>query len=110
MDKIVLKDDLLQQLVEGNGHKLLKDIKRPITAIQEDLSLPYLFEILVQKNNHLSMVVDEYGMIQGLVTMEDLIETLLGSEIMDESDHISDLQKFAREQWKRRSKQFGIEE
>jgi len=106
----LLKDDLLQQLVEGNGHKLLKDIKRPITAIQEDLSLPYLFEILVQKNNHLSMVVDEYGMIQGLVTMEDLIETLLGSEIMDESDHISDLQKFAREQWKRRSKQFGIEE
>lgn len=106
----LLKDDLLLNLVEGNGHKKLKDIKRPISAVQEDLSLPFLFEKLVQKNNHLSIVVDDYGMIQGLVTMEDLIETLFGREIMDESDNITDLQAYAREQWKKRAKNLGMEE
>ena len=106
----LLKDDLLLNLVEGNGHKKLKDIKRPISAVREDLSLPFLFEKLVQKNNHLSIVVDDYGMIQGLVTMEDLIETLFGREIMDESDNITDLQAYAREQWKKRAKNLGMEE
>lgn len=106
----LLKDDLLYHLVEGNGHKKLKDIKRPISAVQEDLSLPYLFEKLVQKNNHMSIVVDGYGMIQGLVTMEDLIETLFGREILDESDSITDLQEYAREQWKKRAKNLGLEE
>ncbi len=106
----LLKDDLLLNLVEGNGYKKLKDIKRPISAVQEDLSLPFLFEKLVQKNNHLSIVVDDYGMIQGLVTMEDLIETLFGREIMDESDNITDLQAYAREQWKKRAKNLGMEE
>lgn len=105
----LLKDDLLQQLVEGNGHKKLKDIKRPITAVLRDLTLPFLFEKLVQKNNHMSIVVDEYGMIQGLVTMEDLIETLFGREIMDESDNITDLQAYAREQWEKRAKDLGLE-
>lgn len=105
----LLKDDLLQQLVEGNGHKKLKDIKRPITAVLKGLTLPFLFEKLVQKNNHQSIVVDEYGMIQGLVTMEDLIETLFGREIMDESDNITDLQAYAREQWEKKSKDFDID-
>lgn len=106
----LLKDDLLQQLVEGNGHKQLRDIKHEITAVQEELTLPHLFEKLVQKNNHMCIVVDDYGMIQGLVTMEDLIETLFGREIMDESDNVSDLQAYAREQWKKRAKNLGIEE
>ena len=106
----LLKDDLLQQLVEGNGHKQLKDIKREITAVNGDLSLPYLFEKLVQKSNHMCIVVDEYGMLQGLVTMEDLIETLFGREILDESDSVSDLQAYAREQWQKRAKRLGIEE
>ena len=105
----LLKDDLLQQLVEGNGHKKLKEIKHDITAVQEDLTLPYLFERLVQKNNHLSIVVDEYGILQGLVTIEDLIETLFGREILDETDSVADLQAYAREQWKKRSRNFGIE-
>ena len=105
----LLKDDLLQQLVEGHGEKKLKDIKREISAVDEELSLPYLFEKLVQKNNHMSIVVDQYGMLQGLVTMEDLIETLFGREIMDETDNVGDLQAYAREQWKKRAKNYGLD-
>lgn len=106
----LLKDDLLQQLVEGHGEKKLKDIKHEISVVKEDLALPYLFEKLVQKNNHLSIVVDGYGMIQGLVTMEDLIETLFGREIMDETDSVQDLQAYAREQWQKRAKHLGVDE
>lgn len=106
----LLKDDLLYHLVEGNGQMKLKDIKREISIVKETLTLPFLFETLVQKNNHMSIVVDDYGMIQGLVTMEDLIETLFGREIMDESDKVSDLQAYAREKWQKRAKNLGIED
>ena len=107
---VLLKDDLLQQLVEGNGDKKLQEIKREITAVDGETPLPLLFETLVHKSKHMCIVVDEYGMLQGLVTMEDLIETLFGREILDETDSISDLQAYAREQWKKRAQRLGIDE
>ena len=60
------------------------------------------------KHNHMALVVDEYGSVSGLVTMEDVIETLLGLEIMDESDNVSDLQHMARKSWETRAKKLGI--
>lgn len=56
----------------------------------------------------MALVVDEYGSVSGLVTMEDVIETLLGLEIMDESDNVSDLQYFARKSWETRTKKLSI--
>jgi CBS domain containing-hemolysin-like protein len=56
----------------------------------------------------MALVVDEYGSVSGLVTMEDVIETLLGLEIMDESDNVSDLQLLARKSWETRAKRLGI--
>ena len=56
----------------------------------------------------MALVVDEYGSVSGLVTMEDVIETLLGLEIMDESDNVSDLQHLARKSWETRAKKLGI--
>ena len=56
----------------------------------------------------MALVVDEYGSVSGLVTMEDVIETLLGLEIMDESDNVSDLQMLARKSWETRAKRLGI--
>ena len=56
----------------------------------------------------MALVVDEYGSVSGLVTMEDVIETLLGLEIMDESDNVSDLQQLARRSWEARAKRLGI--
>ena len=70
--------------------------------------IPELFEKLVESRNHMALVVDEYGSVNGLVTMEDVIETLLGLEIMDESDNVSDLQHMARKNWETRAKKLGI--
>lgn len=101
---IVLKDELLQKLVEAHGDIPLKDIKREVSFVQDDLALPALFDHFTAKRDHLSMVVDNYGSVVGLVTMEDLFETLLGQEIMDEMDEVADLQKLARRKWEERFK------
>ena len=67
-----------------------------------------MFENFVKKRTQISIVVDEFGNTVGLVTMEDIIETLLGYEIMDESDNIEDMQAMARKNWERRAKRLGI--
>ena len=72
------------------------------------MPIPTLFEQLVENRNHMALVVDEYGSVSGIVTMEDVIETLLGLEIMDESDNISDLQSLARKSWEYRAKRLGL--
>ena len=92
----------------GNGNKLLSDVKRDIIIISRSLPIPKLFEQLVASRNHMALVVDEYGSVSGLVTMEDVIETLLGLEIMDESDNVSDLQMLARKSWETRAKRLGL--
>ena len=70
--------------------------------------IPQLFDIFIRKREHIALVVDEYGSVSGLVTMEDIIETLLGMEIMDESDNVEDLQQLARKTWEDRAKRLGI--
>ncbi len=71
------------------------------------MPIPNLFEKLIQEKEHISIVVDQYGSISGLVTMEDIIETLLGLEIMDERDTDSDMQQLARKNWEKRAKDLG---
>lgn len=103
-----LKNQLLEAIINGNGDKQLKEIKRTILITQRDLPIPELFEQLIEQREHIALVVDEYGSVSGLVTQEDMIETLLGLEIMDESDTIEDLQVLARKSWQRRAKRLGI--
>jgi CBS domain containing-hemolysin-like protein len=103
-----LKDQLLEAIIKGNGEQPLKEIKRTILVTKRDLPIPSLFEQLIDQREHIALVVDEYGSVSGLVTQEDMIETLLGLEIMDESDNIEDLQLLARKSWERRAKRLGI--
>lgn len=103
-----LKDQLLEAIIKGKGEEKLETIKREIIVTKRDLPIPELFEQLVEKREHIALVVDEYGSVSGLVTQEDVIETLLGLEIMDESDNVADLQNLARKSWEQRAKRLGI--
>ncbi len=105
---LVLKDEVYKEMALDNGAKKLSEIKRHIIVIDRDMPIPTLFEQLVETRNHMALVVDEYGSVSGLVTMEDVIETLLGMEIMDESDNVSDLQHMARKSWEDRARKLGI--
>jgi CBS domain containing-hemolysin-like protein len=77
-------------------------------VVNRNVPIPNLFEKFIQEKEHVALVVDEYGSVSGLVTMEDVIETLLGLEIMDESDTDSDMQQLARKNWEDRAKRIGI--
>jgi len=103
-----LKDDLYKAIIDGNGDKKLKTINRDILITKRDLSIPNLFEKLIEHREHIALVVDEYGSVNGIVSQEDVIETLLGLEIMDESDTVADLQLQARKSWEKRAKKMGI--
>ncbi|MFC6997025.1 CNNM domain-containing protein [Rufibacter roseus] len=104
----VLKDLVLQTLIEQKGELLLGEIKRPIQPVTMTMPVPELFTRLMDTKEHIALVVDEYGGTAGLVTMEDIIETLLGLEITDEYDEVEDLQHWAKEKWKKRAKRLGI--
>ena len=105
---LVLKDEIFKEMALGHGSKKLSELKRDIIIIDRDIAIPTLFEKLIATRNHMALVVDEYGTVSGIVTMEDVIETLLGLEIMDESDNVSDLQVQARKNWETRAKKLGI--
>ena len=103
-----LKDNLLEAMINGKGTETLASIKRNIIVTNRDLSISNLFDKLIKEKEHIALVVDEYGSVSGLVSQEDVIETLLGLEIMDESDSVADLQAHARKSWKSRAKRMGI--
>lgn len=105
---LVLKDEVFKEMALGNGTKTLKDLKRDIIIVNRKIAIPKLFEQLVESKNHMALVVDEYGSVSGIVTMEDVIETLLGLEIMDESDNVANLQLLARQSWETRAKRLGL--
>ncbi len=104
----VLKDDVLEELVEEHGNKTLSDIKRDIAVVNGEKPIPELFDTFIKQRAHIALVVDDFGNTIGVVTMEDIIETLLGLEIMDESDAVEDMQVAARKNWEQRAKRMGI--
>ncbi len=104
----VLKDEIFKEMANQNGQKTLTEIKRPILFTTRNLPIPDLFNELIQTKNHVALVVDEYGSVSGLVTMEDVIETLLGLEIVDESDTETDMQSLARKNWETRARRLGL--
>ncbi len=104
----VLHKDVLLKVTQGKGDDQLKEIRRDILIINEQFPLPDLLNELMKFRSHIALVVDEFGGMAGIVTMEDVIETLLGLEIIDELDNITDMQTFARKNWESRAKQLGI--
>jgi len=104
----VLKDDIMQDLIDQKQNKTLKDLSREIKVVNEQMPIVRLFYKLIEEKEHIAMVVGEYGELEGIVTMEDIIETLLGTEIMDELDNVEDMQEQAKLIWEKRAKRLGI--
>jgi CBS domain containing-hemolysin-like protein len=104
----VLREDLLVAKNQGQGHKPLTDFRRDITAVMSSTPLSRLMETLLEQRQHIALVVGEYGETKGLVTLEDVVETLLGIEILDEGDKVDDMQKLARQMWIKRAERMGI--
>lgn len=92
---LVLKDEVFLASSQGKKNMPLEKLLREVRSISHDTSLNGFFIQLKQSNDHLYMVNDEFGNVIGLVTMEDFFETMLGHEIVDESDKITDLQGHA---------------
>ncbi len=95
-----LKDEILELIVDGKEETQLGSIKRNLIFVLEDCTIFSLFHTFIEGREHLALVGDEYGSTLGLVTMEDVFETLLGEEIVDETDTVVDLQAHAKEKWK----------
>lgn len=103
-----LKDKLHTSLLHDRGNRPLKTIRREIIIIHERFLIPGLFKLFLEKRELIALVVDEFGGMAGIVTMEDVIETLLGTEIIDEVDHTVDMQALAREKWEQRVRRHGL--
>ena len=104
----VLKSDVLLAKARGEADTVLSVLRRDIRAVPDAASLSHLLDILTAQNAHIALVTGDYGGTEGLVTMEDLVETLLGLEIVDEADTAVDMQHLARERWKKRAQRLGI--
>lgn len=105
----VLRDELLLAKAQGQGETRLAELKRELATIVSRTSLSDLLEMLLHSRRHIALVVDEYGGTRGIVTLEDVVETLLGIEILDELDTVADMQALARQKWAERAKRLGLE-
>ncbi|MFP4228414.1 MAG: CNNM domain-containing protein [Salinivenus sp.] len=104
----VLKDEILLRAAQEEHDVPLEELSREIQVVRENLPLPDLLERLLDRLEHIALVVDEYGGVAGVVTMEDVVETLLGLEIVDEADSVEDMQALARKQWFKRARELGM--
>mgnify|MGYP000181983720 CR=1 FL=1 len=104
----VLKDEILLRAAQEEHEVSLEEMAREILVVRENLPLPDLLERLLDRLEHIALVVDEYGGVAGVVSMEDVVETLLGLEIVDEADSVEDMQALARKQWFKRARELGM--
>lgn len=98
---VVFKQTILEKRVKKKKKTLLKDIIVPVHKVPENISVSTLFDMFIRMKMHLFIVQDEYGQTSGVVTLEDALETLLGIEIVDEMDQVTDMQEFAKDENKR---------
>ena len=98
----ILRMDALQLMAEDKFDVTLGDIKRSIESYSEDTQLDTIWDDMLAKKEQIAVIINEYGSFQGIITMEDVIETVLGDEIVDERDEVEDMQQLAREKWKKK--------
>ena len=102
----VLQKTVLDHLANDDFSVKLKDLRRNIVIASEGLSITTLWETLLEKKEHIALIIDEYGTFAGIVTLEDIIESIFGLEIVDETDSEVDMQQYARKKWQERSEKY----
>lgn len=105
----VVTRDLMLAALRGEGDRKVSDFERELPRVEETTDLSALFDLLMEQDAHIALVSDEFGGTAGLVTMEDVLETLLGAEIVDEHDENVDLQQLARRRAKVKAKPASME-
>lgn len=104
----VLRSDVLQACLK-HPNQTLAELKRPMAFVPDLMKVDGLFQHMLNEKLQMAMVQDEFGSTIGLVTLEDTMETLVGVEIVDEHDQVADLQQLARQLWRKRAGQMGIQ-
>lgn len=105
----VLKHELFMAHARGEDDTRLEACKRPLPLLPESLNASHAFDKLMRERSHVALVVDEFGSVKGLLSLEDVMETLIGLEITDELDTVEDMQHLARERWRERMTALGID-
>ena len=109
MQGFVLREDILSAQLRGEHRNSLASMQRDLITVPESMALAELMDVLLTQRQHIAVAVGEFGETRGLVTLEDLVETLLGEEIVDESDRVADMQAMARRRWESRAKAMGLQ-
>ncbi|RBP51035.1 CNNM domain-containing protein [Arenicella xantha] len=103
----ILKMDVMEAMIDNRENDSVASLKRDIIAIGQNFALTELFTTLMQRKEHIAVVLDDFGGMAGIVTMEDVIETMLGMEIIDETDTATDMRVLAQGLRKKRAKLLG---
>ena len=105
----VLKDMVYKAIIENRQDESITTLLRELAPVPQGTTLHRLIDMMLELRQPIAMVVDEFGGLEGIVTMEDAMETLLGLEIMDEMDTSQDMQDLARRRWRRRAEAMGLD-
>ena len=101
---VVFRSKIMELYGEGSTEIPMEDLISELSTVSPEDSIATLLDEFLKKREHIFLVVDEYGTTQGIITLEDAVETLLGAEIVDESDSVEDMRQLARELWEKRRK------
>lgn len=104
----VLKDEILERVARDDEEQPLSVLKRTMLMVPRSTAVSDLLEKFLTEREHIAAVVDDYGGTEGVVTLEDVVETLLDLEIVDEADGIEDLRAAARQDWVKRARRLGL--
>lgn len=103
---IILRNEAL----ESDTDKTINELARDVEVVAETVNVEQVMRMLLDQRQHMALVFDEHGTWMGVVTLEDIIETILGQPIMDETDTVPSLRRYAQQRWDKRLKQSGSDE